>query len=331
MQVIYDHKSVADSLKGASLAIGNFDGVHRGHQKVLGKALEEAKRLGVSSGVMVFKPHPRVFFQPRRPLFRLTSIDAKLALFETMKLNMAAVIHFDAQIAELSAEQFVRQILVEGFGVRHVTTGYNFFFGKGRDGNPQVLAQLGEKYGFGTSVVEVQGEAGDRFSSSRVRELLQEGDPRGAARILGYWWRIRGVVTGGAQRGTWLGFPTANITITDAQEFHHGIYAVRVYIDGQVHHGAAYLGTRPTFDDGKVVLETFLFDFDEDIYGKEIMVELIDFIREDIRFNDQEKLKRSIRNDCDRAQAILDAIEQNDPMLNYPLGRARHVEYADKA
>ena len=327
MKIIRNYHNVPADQQGCALAIGNFDGVHRGHQKVLEAALNIAAAQNIPAGVMAFEPHPRVFFQPQRPLFRLTSLETKLGLFETLGLDLAAVMPFDASMASLTAEEFVAKVLVEGFHVRHVITGFNFFFGKGRTGHPQVMKELGEKYGFGVTTVEVQGEAGDRFSSSRVRELLQEGDPRGAAEMLGYWWRIRGEVTGGAQRGTWLGFPTANITLRNSEEFHHGIYAVRVYIGGEVHHGAAYLGTRPTFDDGHPVLETFLFDFDRDIYGQQIFIELIGFIREDLRFRDEEALKENMQKDCQQARRILHAVEQNDPMLKFPLGRARHVPW----
>ncbi|MCP4933328.1 MAG: bifunctional riboflavin kinase/FAD synthetase [bacterium] len=327
MNIVKHYKDVPASLQGCSMAIGNFDGVHKGHQEVLSTAMKAAKAVSRTSGVMAFEPHPRVFFQPQRHLFRLTSLEVKLELFETFGLELAAVMPFDANMASLSAEDFVTKVLVDGFNVCHVVTGFNFFFGKGRVGNPQVLQKLGEKYDFGVTTVEVQGEAGDRFSSSRVRELLQEGDPRGAAEMLGYWWRIKGTVMGGAQRGTWLGFPTANITLKNSEEFHHGIYAVRVYIDGGVHHGAAYLGTRPTFDDGHPVLETFLFDFEDDIYGKEILIELIEFIREDIRFRDEEELKANMRKDCEKARSILKQIERADPMLAFPFGKARHVPF----
>jgi riboflavin kinase / FMN adenylyltransferase len=327
MDIINQYENVPAAQKGCSLAIGNFDGVHRGHQEVLATAMKVASEKGIPSGVMAFEPHPRVFFQPQRHLFRLTSLDAKLDLFETFGIDLAAVMPFNGEMAALTAEEFVSKVLVDGFNVAHVVTGFNFFFGKGRGGNPQILKELGEKYGFGVTTVEVQGEAGDRFSSSRVRELLQEGDPRGAAEMLGYWWRIKGMVTGGAQRGTWLGFPTANITLKNSEEFHHGIYAVRVYVDGNAHHGAAYLGTRPTFDDGHPVLETFLFDFDQDIYGKEILIELIEFIREDIRFRDEEELKTNMRKDCEKARSILKEIERADPMLQFSLGKARHIAY----
>lgn len=327
MEVIERYDRVPAHLEGASLAIGNFDGVHRGHQKVLASAIEGAERGKGPAGVMAFEPHPRVYFQPQRHLFRLSSLKAKLSLFEMLGLDFAAVLPFNGDLASLTGEEFVAKVLVEGFKVRHVVTGYNFFFGKGRDGNPQILAELGKKYGFDVTTVALQGEAGDRFSSSRVRELLQEGDPRGAAEMLGYWWRIRGKVTGGAKRGTFLGFPTANIALRNSEEFHHGIYAVRVYIDGTVHHGAAYLGTRPTFDDGHPVLETFLFDFDQDIYGKEIEVELIEFIREDIRFKDGNALKQRMEEDCRQAKALLIAVESHDPMLHFPLGRQRHIPF----
>lgn len=323
MEVIDRHADVPLPLAGGAVAIGNFDGVHRGHQKVLETAIATARAHGIPAGVMAFEPHPRVYFQPQRPLFRLTPLETKLELFAALGLDFAAILPFDAALAVLDAGQFIERVLVAGFHVRHVVIGDNFFFGAGRSGNPQVMRERGEALGFSTSIVGLQGEAGDRFSSSRVRELLQEGDPRGAAEMLGYWWRIRGKVTGGAQIGTWLGFPTANITLEDTQEFHHGIYAVRVYVDGVRHHGAAYLGTRPTFDDGHPVLETFLFDFSENIYGKDIAVELIAFIREDQRFRDAEALKRKMQEDCDEARRLLAAIERDDPMQRFPLGRAR--------
>lgn len=327
MDIVHRHEHVPSPLKGATLAIGNFDGVHRGHQKVLEIALSTARDIGSKAGVMVFEPHPRVFFQPKRALFRLTPLAAKLDLFASLGLDFAAVLPFDADLAAYDAQQFIDRVLVEGFGVRHVVIGDNFFFGAGRSGNPQALHALGKMRGFATTIVELQGEAGDRFSSSRVRELLQEGDPRGAADMLGYWWRVKGVVTSGAQIGTWLGFPTANVTLEKTQEFHHGIYAVRIYIDGAVHHGAAYLGTRPTFDNGQPVLETFLFDFAENIYGREIEIELIEFIREDQRFRDAEALKQKMQEDCDAARRILAEVERSDPMLRFPLGRARAVPW----
>jgi riboflavin kinase/FMN adenylyltransferase len=241
---------------------------------------------------------------------------------ELFGLDVAAVVRFDADLAALTAEAFVREVLVDGLRIAHAVAGYNFFFGKGRGGNPAVLQDLGQQSGIGVDIVEAVGGAGEVFSSTRARESLAEGDPRGAADVLGYWWRVVGEVTGGAGRGRNLGFPTANITLADSQVLRHGIYAVRVHVDGAIRHGAAYLGTRPTFDDGPAVLETFLLDYDGDLYGKKLEVEFIAYIRDDARFPDADTLVEQMRIDCEKSARLLRDIDANDPMLAYPLGRA---------
>ncbi len=304
MEVLHGWRNVPERLKGASLAIGNFDGVHRGHLAVL-DAAKAAARPGAPVGAMVFEPHPRKFFQPDKPLFQITPLNRKLELLAGRGLDLAAVLPFDGALAGLSAEDFVHDVLVMGFGLSHATTGYNFFFGKQRQGNPAVLRALGETFGFGVTIVEAVGHSGEIFSSTRVREMLAEGDVAGAAAMLGAWWQVEGVVESGAGRGTGLGFPTANIRLADGQLLSHGIYAVRVRIDGEWHQGAAYLGTRPTFDAGAPLLETFLFDFDGNLYGRTITVEFIDFVRPDAKFRSGTDLAAQMRADCEKAQQIL--------------------------
>jgi len=227
--------------------------------------------------------------------------------------DFTAVIPFDQTLAEFSAAEFVRQILAEGYAIRHASVGWNFFFGKGRSGNPGVLAELGRLHGFGVTMVDAQGNAGDVFSSTRIRELLAEGDVAAAAEMLGSWWRIAGVVEGGAGRGTVMGYPTANIRLDEGVTLKHGIYAVNAYMEGLKLQGAGYLGTRPTFDAGLPVLEIFLFDFDGDLYGKTMEVEFIAFIREDIKFRSMEALSVQIADDCAKAKAILDALPGAPP------------------
>jgi len=322
VEIVEDWRDRPTATRGAVLAIGNFDGVHRGHQALLGRAREIAAAQGKAAGAMVFEPHPRTFFQPERPFFELTPLPRKLKLLELFGLDVAAVVRFDAALASLTAEQFVDRVLVDGLQIAHAVAGYNFFFGKGRGGNPQVLQELGARGGIGVEIVEAVGAAGETFSSTRARELLAEGDPRGAADVLGYWWRVVGEVTGGARRGRDLGFPTANITLADSQVLRHGIYAVRVHVDGAVRHGAAYLGTRPTFDDGPPVLETFLLDYDGNLYGKTLEVEFIDYLRDDARFPDADSLVDQMRIDCEKAARLLAAVDADDPMLSFPLGRA---------
>ena len=297
-----------DAFKAGALAIGNFDGVHRGHQVLLQETRRQAERLAAPAGAMVFEPHPRAFFRPDEPLFALTTLDEKLRLFAALELDFVSVIKFDAAFAGLMPEAFADAILVERFGARHVVIGYDFYFGKGRAGTPATMRTLGRSRGFGVTVIEPVAEAGEVLSSSAVRARLSTGDVRGAAIELGHWWRVGGIVVGGAKRGTGMGFPTANITLAPGTALGHGIYAVRVGIDGALHQGAAYFGQRPTFDNGKPILEVFLFDFDGDLYGREIEVEFIGFVRPDQRFPDMAALKVQMDADCLRAREMLLAV-----------------------
>lgn len=301
------------SVKGAALAIGNFDGVHRGHQALLAEAKAQARSFAGPAGVMLFDPHPRELFAPDKPHFRLTTLQQRLGLLEIYGMDVAVVLPFDRALASLSATAFIEDILVAKLDVRHVVIGYDFFFGKGRAGTARLMREMGKALGFGVSVIEPVAEEGEVFSSSGVRALLGQGEVRDAAAMLGHWWRAIGTVTGGAKRGTGLGFPTANITLPKATTLAHGIYAVRVYGEGLYCHGAAYLGTRPTFDDGVPVLEVFLFDFDGDLYGREIEVEFIAHLREDRRFADGEALSAQMQADCDQARAILAKVDAADP------------------
>jgi riboflavin kinase/FMN adenylyltransferase len=307
MIVVQGIAEVPASVRGAALAVGNFDGVHRGHQALIAVVIREARRLGCPSGVIVFEPHPREFFQPDKPHFRLTPLPRKMALLKGFGLDATVVLPFDAAFAGLAAETFIDRVLVQGLAVRHVVVGYDFRFGKGRAGDPEMLSKAGRAHGFGVTVVPQVARDGEIFSSSAVRAALAQGDVRGAAEALGRWWRVSGQVIGGAKRGTGLGYPTANLLLPAGTALAHGIYAVRVHLDGQRFDGAAYLGTRPTFDDGDAVLEVFLFDFDGDLYGREIQVEFIGFVRADAKFAGVEALKQQMDKDCERAREMLAA------------------------
>ncbi len=305
MMVIHGSTHVPANARGAVVAIGNFDGVHRGHQALLAEAVAKARELGRPSAVMVFEPHPREHFHPSEPHFRLTDLNQKLALLERYGIKVAFVLPFDAGFASLSARDFIERILVAGLGVSHVVIGYDFFFGKGRGGNPEMMKDAGRELSFGVSVIAPVAEGGEVFSSSAIRLLLAQGDVRDAASELGHFWRVAGKVVGGARRGTGLGYPTANIPMLKGTALAHGIYAVRVHIGGEIHPAAGYLGTRPTFDDGKPVLEVFLLDFDGDLYGRQIEVEFIDFVRPDRRFPTPEALKEQMGLDVARVREIL--------------------------
>ncbi len=307
MLVVHGYKNVPAQARGAVLAIGNFDGVHRGHQALLRAASAIGRELGAPAGALIFEPHPREFFHPEEPHFHLTPLPQKLAIFDRLGLDIAVVLPFDAQLAALSADEFVDRVIVDGLGARHVVIGHDFFFGRNRGGTPETMQAAASRAGFGLTVIPPVAEDGEVFSSSAIRLRLAQGDVRGAARLLGREWRVAGTVVGGAKRGTGLGFPTANIPLPRGTALGHGIYAVRVHIDGEVHDGAAYLGTRPTYDNGMPVLEVFLLDFDGDLYGRDIEVEFVDFIRADRKFDTSEALIAQMQADCARARDILAA------------------------
>ncbi len=322
MRVLRDLQTIPAELTGAVLALGNFDGVHRGHLAVLRKAQVIAQGCGAATGVLTFDPHPRAYFQPGTSMFTLTPMDRKLVLLEAAGIEFANVLSFDAELAGMRAEAFVENIIKAAWQARHVIVGYNFFFGKGRGGGPQLLEDMGRQLDFGVSVIEPETGDGEVFSSSLARDLLRAGKVREAADVLGHWWTVSGSVERGAGRGTGIGYPTVNVMLEAGQALHHGIYAARVWVDGYRFDGAAYNGRRPTFDNGIAKLEVFLFDFNESLYGHQIDVELIDFIRPDKAFESAEALVAQMDLDCARAREILAEINTADPMLKYPIGRA---------
>jgi riboflavin kinase/FMN adenylyltransferase len=305
MHVIHGHKHVLPEHRGTAVAIGNFDGVHRGHRALIAEAKAHAGVKRVPAAAMVFEPHPREFFQPDVQQFRLTPLKRKLVLLEKLGLDLVFVEPFDAELAALPAEAFIERVLVAGLGVTHVVIGYDFYFGHKRGGNPELMVRMGEELGFGVTVMPPVAEDGEAFSSSGIRLHVAQGDVKGAAHMLGDYWRVSGRVIGGARRGTGMGFPTANLAMPKGTTLGHGIYAVRVHGDGHVYDAAAYLGTRPTFDDGAPVLEVFLLDFSGDLYGREIEVEFIDFIRSDRRFRSVEELVAQMDQDIAKAREIL--------------------------
>ena len=305
MLVVHGSKHVPAGARHGVFAIGNFDGVHRGHQELLALAIAKGRELAAPAGVMVFEPHPRAFFAPNEPHFRLTSLDMKLRLLEKAGLDFAFVMAFDAAFSGLSAESFISDILASDLGVRHAIVGYDFFFGSKRRGTPDLLKEAGKNRGFGVTIVAPVAQDGEVYSSSAVRLHLALGDVTGAASVLGRPWRIAGPVVGGAHRGAGLGFPTANVPMPKGTALAHGIYAVRAYVGDKCLDGAAYLGTRPTFDDGMPVLEVFLFDFDGDLYGREMEVEFIGFVRDDRKFASSEALTAQMEKDVARAREIL--------------------------
>jgi riboflavin kinase/FMN adenylyltransferase len=323
MDVIRSWRDTPPALKGAVLAIGNFDGVHRGHQAVLNEAKRIAQAEGRRAGAVVFEPHPREFFAPDQPFFRLTPLPVKLELLEALGLDQTFVLTFDRALSSLSADAFATEVVGESFGASHVVVGYDFTYGKGRTGSVEHLAAIGKTHGFGVDVVApVTLEGGVTFSSSTIRAHLRLGEVREAAEQLGYWWRARGRVGKGAGRGKGMGFPTLNYKLAPGQDVSHGIYAMRVHHRGERYHAAGYVGPRPTFGADEPVLEAYLLDFSGDLYGEEVEVEFIDFIRPDHAFDSTEALAAQMAEDCKKAKAILVAVDADDPMRRFTLGNA---------
>jgi len=298
--VCRDGEPVPESLRGAVAAIGNFDGVHRGHQHLIGMAL----RSGRPAAVLTFEPHPRSFFQPDKPLFRLTPEPVKLGIFARLGLAGAFVLRFDGRLASLSAEDFV-SLLAREFGLSGVVIGHDFHFGRGREGNPERMSDLCRKLGLDCFIAPAVVEGAEPVSSSAIRAVLEAGDIATANTLLGYRWFVRAQVRHGDKRGRELGYPTANMRLPDDCRLRHGIYAVRASVNGQLVDGVASFGRRPTFDNGAPLLETHLFDFQGDLYGKALDVEFIGWIRGEERFDGIEALIAQMDRDSEEAKRML--------------------------
>ncbi|OHT22263.1 MULTISPECIES: bifunctional riboflavin kinase/FAD synthetase [Edaphosphingomonas] len=297
-----------DRLRGGVIALGNFDGFHRGHQAVVARARERARAEGRPLIVATFDPHPVRFFRPDAPPFRLTTLDQRARLFAEAGADAMLVFRFDAELAGESAEQFVRERIAGRTGAAAVVTGQDFTFGKARGGNVAVLAELGEALGIATEAVAPVADAEGQISSSRIRDALQRGDCEAAAALLTRPFAIEGVVIHGDKVGRQIGFPTANIDMGDYLRPAYGIYAVRGRLPGgRVVGGAANLGIRPSFDPPKELLEPYFFDYSGSLYGETIAVELVSFIRPELRFDGLEALKAQIDADCAEAARRLAA------------------------
>ena len=302
-------------LQGAVVAIGNFDGVHRGHRAVVGAALSRARALRRKAAALTFSPHPRLFLRPQDTLFQLSSPRDRLRLLATTGLNGAIVMNFDAQLAATSAADFIERILVGRFGIAGAAIGFDFHFGQKRAGSPAYLAEQGSKLGFAVDIVPPLEDEGRPVSSGAVREALSQGKVVEAAELLGAPWFVSGDVLHGDKRGRELGFPTANVKLDASCGLKHGIYAVRVGIGDMRYDGVASFGVRPMFDGGAPLLEVFLFDFDGELYGQTIDVAFIGWIRPEKTFDSIEALKRAMAADVRQARAALKRAGKAYPAL----------------
>lgn len=308
LQRIEGWRDLNPDKQGGVIALGNFDGVHRGHQAVIAEALGVARRLDAPLGVIGFQPHPRRWFQPEAEPFLLMTPGQQDRALAALGADRHHLLAFDADMAGMSDEAFARDVLARGLGARHVTVGFDITFGKGRTGSPEALSRYGEQYGFSVSVVApVTDPDGAKLSSSAVREALKAGDPAGAAAILGRSFAIEGEVVHGDKRGRELGVPTANVRLGDYLRPAFGVYATRSRLpDGRSLPGVSNLGIRPMFETPEPLLEVWLFDFAGDLYGQVIETELVAFLRPEMRLDGLEALKRQIAEDAARARRLLD-------------------------
>ena len=313
-QVVHDF-GPGEALRGATVAIGNFDGVHRGHKAVIAAALARAGALGKPSAALTFEPHPRAFFDPDEPLFRLTPEDAKLRLLAAAGLDGAIVLTFNAELAKLSAQDFVRRVLVDRFAISGAAIGFNFHFGANRAGSPEFLQAQGREHGFTVDIVPPLLDGGRPVSSGPIRAALAAGRLDDAAEFLGYPWFVSGTVIHGDKRGRELGFPTANLRLDPACALRHGVYAVRAAIAGRRYDGVASFGRRPMFDSGAVVLEIFVFDFAGDLYGANIDVAFMAWLRDEAMFASAADLMRQMKEDSRLAREALARVDDAFPPI----------------
>ncbi len=307
MRIIRDYQFVSDADRGASAAIGNFDGVHQGHLSVIDIARHAVHDAPL--GIVTFEPHPREFFAPDAPPFRLMSPAARAHQLQKVGVERLYELAFNTGLASLTPEEFARDVIKDGLGLRHVVVGADFCFGKGRSGKAEDLARYGAEFGFGVTIAPLMAKGTKTVSSTAIRTALSEGNPRHAAELLGHWHRIDGPVISGEQRGRELGYPTANMSIDGLHQPAFGVYAVLVDILDGPHagryHGVSSLGVRPMFGENKANIETFIFDFKGDLYGTPLSVALVEHLRGEENFDSLDTLITQMDADSLQARAIL--------------------------
>ena len=314
MDVLTDYQDVPQRLRGGSVALGNFDGIHPGHESVIKRAGNGSSSGSVPWGTISFEPHPRQFFRPGDPPFRLTSQHAKMRILDHMGLDFLAALPFDQALSSMPAEDFAKNVLSEGLGISHVVVGADFGFGKGRDGDANSLALFGQRFGFTVDIVPLisgphASTGKDAFSSTAVRAALREGDMAHASSWLGRIWSVDGLIQKGDQRGRQLGFPTINVPMGGYLHPALGGYALFVEIlDGPhagIYDAVGNVGLRPTFDKSDVLLEAHLFDFQGDLYDAHAYVYFAEYLRPEQKFDGLDGLKAQIAEDCQNARRIL--------------------------
>ena len=305
-----DLDAFPEDLKGGIVAIGNFDGVHRGHRAVLDAALGLGHGTHHPVFAMSFEPHPRTVFNPSRPVYRLTPPPLKVEMLKVCGLDGALILPFTREFAGIEANAFVQDILIDTLGISHAVTGYDFHFGKARQGTPDYFRPAGAEHGFGVTIVQREEDEGaEVISSTRIRDCLAQGDVSQANALLGYRWFFDAKVEHGDKRGRDLGYPTANLHLSSDCPLLQGIYAVKVRTEDGWHDGVASYGRRPTFDDGAVVFEVFLFDFKGDLYGQTLRVHLVSHLRGEEKFDSADALVAQMDRDSEEARAAVQSLQ----------------------
>lgn len=303
-------ESFPSSLKGGVVAIGNFDGVHRGHRAVLDAALGLGRGTHHPVFAMSFEPHPRTVFNPAKPVFRLTPPPLKTEMLRVCGLDGALILPFTKDFAAVDANAFVQDILIDTLGISHAVTGYDFHFGRARQGTPDYLRAAGAEHGFGVTIVQrEEDENADVISSSRIRDNLATGDMAEANALLGYRWFFESQVQHGDKRGRDLGYPTANLRMPEDCPLLQGIYAVKVRVGDDWYGGVASYGRRPTFDNGAALFEVYLFDFKGDLYGKTLRVHVVSYLRGEAKFDSANALITQMDQDSEEARAALASLQ----------------------
>ncbi|WP_395174740.1 bifunctional riboflavin kinase/FAD synthetase [Roseibium alexandrii] len=309
-QIAESLESFPASLKGGVVAIGNFDGVHRGHRAVLDAALGLGRGTHHPVFAMSFEPHPRTVFNPAKPVFRLTPPPLKTEMLRVCGLDGALILPFTKDFAAVDANAFVQDILIDTLGISHAVTGYDFHFGRARQGTPDYLRAAGAQHGFGVTIVQrEEDENADVISSSRIRDNLATGDMAEANALLGYRWFFESQVQHGDKRGRDLGYPTANLRMPEDCPLLQGIYAVKVKVGENWYGGVASYGRRPTFDNGAALFEVYLFDFNGDLYGKTLRVHVVSYLRGEAKFDNAEALISQMDQDSEEARAALASLQ----------------------
>ncbi|MFC6197145.1 bifunctional riboflavin kinase/FAD synthetase [Ponticaulis profundi] len=314
MSIIFDYKNVPEAQRGASVALGNFDGVHAGHRAVIDLAKQVSDARGVPLAALIFEPPPRRYFQPDSPPFRIMRPEQRREALKTIGVDIVYELPFNKELASMSPRAFVEQVLVKGLGLAHLAVGFDFRFGKGREGDTDTLRQLGEEFGFTVSVMDAVKADSEKISSTAIRTYLQEGQPEHAAHLLGHYWTADGVVEQGEQRGRTISFPTANLRIGNLIQPMFGVYAVWAKVEGDDvwRPGVANFGRTPTTGEREPLLEVHFFDFDQDIYGKHLDVAFVHFLRAEKKFDSFEALTTQIATDASDARERLGSAPQKE-------------------